>query len=146
MSLMTIHAANGLEWPVVVVQDLARTMPYTFGAFVFDPELGVAEDFGDEDGEPALLRLIVDRKARAQQNEARRIFYVAPTRARDHLILTCTDGHMVRACGLTLLRPGLEQAGVDLTPVPFRPQDALPAELPSPPPAVPQRLLMEPVG
>src|SRR5215203_5334898 len=89
---MTIHAANGLEWPVVVVQDLARTMPYTFGAFVFDPELGVAEDFGDEDGEPALLRLIVDRKARAQQNEARRIFYVAPTRARDHLILTCTDG------------------------------------------------------
>jgi ATP-dependent helicase/nuclease subunit A len=83
VSLMTIHAAKGLEWPVVVVPDLARTMPSSFGAFVFDPELGVAVDFGEEDGEPALHRLIRDKKARLEEGEARRVFYVAPTRARD---------------------------------------------------------------
>jgi hypothetical protein len=97
VSLMTIHAAKGLEWPVVVVPDLARTMPSSFGAFVFDPELGVAVDFGDEDGEPALHRLIRDKKARLEEGEARRVFYVAPTRARPpHPDLHRTDGALVR--------------------------------------------------
>jgi ATP-dependent helicase/nuclease subunit A len=79
VSLVTIHSAKGLEWPVVVMPDLARPIPSSFGAVVFDPDLGVAVDFGEaEGGEPALYRLIVDKKARSQQEEARRVFYVAP--------------------------------------------------------------------
>ena len=107
---MTIHAAKGLEWPVVVIPDLARAMPSSSGAVAFDPELGVSVDFGEEDGQPALHRLIRDKKARLEEDETRRVFYVAPTRARDHLILTCTgtDGASVRPYGAAT-RPGAGQ-------------------------------------
>jgi ATP-dependent helicase/nuclease subunit A len=46
VSLMTIHAAKGLEWPVVVIPDLARAMPSSSSAVAFDPEHGVSVDFG----------------------------------------------------------------------------------------------------
>jgi ATP-dependent exoDNAse (exonuclease V) beta subunit len=108
--------------------------------------LDLAVNFGEDDEEPVLYRLIADRRLRSREAEARRLFYVACTRARDHLVLTSTDAETSRLCGLTLLRPGLELAGVDFTPVPFRPQDACAPELPSPLPAAPHRLLVEPVG
>lgn len=145
VSLMTIHAAKGLEWPVVIVPDLARSISPSFGAVVFDPDLGVAINFGEDGGESALYHLIIDRKIQLQEDEVRRIFYVAPTRARDHLILTSTDGETMRFSGITLLRPGLDLAGVTFSPVAFHAEDALPPELPSPVPAVPPRLLVEPL-
>jgi ATP-dependent helicase/nuclease subunit A len=143
VSLMTIHAAKGLEWPVVVIPDLARAMPSSSGAVAFDPELGVSVDFAEENGQPALHRLIRDKKARLEVDETRRIFYVAPTRARDHLILTCT-GLTERLCGLTVLQPGLELAGIPVSSVPFDPRDAQPPELPSPSPAEPAGFLLAP--
>jgi ATP-dependent helicase/nuclease subunit A len=143
VSLMTIHAAKGLEWPVVVIPDLARAMPSYSGAVAFDPELGVSVDFGEEEGQPALHRLISDKKARLEEDETRRVFYVAPTRARDHLILTCT-GLTERLCGLTVLQPGLELAGIPVLLVPFDPRDARPPELPSPLRAEPAGLLLTP--
>ncbi len=141
VSLMTIHAAKGLEWPVVVIPDLARAMPSSPGAVVFDPELGVSVDFGEEEGQPALHRLIRDKKARLEEDETKRVFYVAPTRARDHLILTCT-GLTERLCGLTVLQPGLEMADIPISPVPYRIEDAKPPELPDPLPVDPPRLLL----
>jgi ATP-dependent helicase/nuclease subunit A len=146
VSLMTIHSAKGLEWPVVVIPDLARGYPSQSPAVLFDPELGVAANFGEDDGEPVLYRLIADRKALAQEAEARRLFYVACTRARDHLILTSTEATTNRLSGLALLRPGLELANVSCAPVPFRPEDARPPELPTPSPAKPPLLLVEPIG
>jgi ATP-dependent helicase/nuclease subunit A len=144
VSLMTIHAAKGLEWPVVVIPDLARAMPSSSGAVAFDPEMGVSVDFGEEHGQPALHRLIKDKKTRLEEDETRRVFYVAPTRARDHLILTRT-GLTERLCGLTVLQPGLEIANVPVSPVPFDTRDAQPPELPSPLPAEPGGLLLGPV-
>ncbi len=147
VSLVTIHSAKGLEWPMVVMPDLARGIPSSFGAVVIDPDLGVAINFGEEDGgEPALYRLIVDKKARSQEDEARRVFYVAPTRARDHLVLSSTSGQTERFSGLTVLQPGLQRAGVEFVAVPFLLEDAQPPELPSPTPVMPPRLLLEPVG
>jgi ATP-dependent helicase/nuclease subunit A len=130
---------------VVVIPDLARGMPSSSGAVVFDPELGVSVDFGEEEGHPALHRLIRDKKARLEEDETRRVFYVAPTRARDHLILTCT-GLTERLCGLTVLQPDLEVANIPVSPVTFDPRDAQPPELPSPSPAEPAGLLLAPVG
>jgi ATP-dependent helicase/nuclease subunit A len=144
VSLMTIHAAKGLEWPVVVIPDLARAIPSSSGAVAFDSELGVSVDFGEEEGQPALHRLIRDKKARLEEDETRRVFYVAPTRARDHLILTCT-GLTERLCGLTVLQPGLEIANIPVSPVPFDARDAQPPELPNPLPAEPAGLLLGPV-
>jgi ATP-dependent helicase/nuclease subunit A len=145
VSLMTIHAAKGLEWPVVVIPDLARAMPSSSGAVAFDPEMGVSVDFGEEEGQPALHRLIKDKKARLEEDETRRVFYVAPTRTRDHLILTCT-GLTERLCGLTVLQPGLELAGIPVSSVPFDPRDAQPPELPSPLPLEPAGLLLAPAA
>jgi ATP-dependent helicase/nuclease subunit A len=138
---MTIHAAKGLEWPVVVIPDLARAMPSYSSAIAFEPELGVSVDFGEEEGQPALHRLIRDKKARLEEDEIRRLFYVAPTRARDHLILSCT-GLTERLCGLTILQPGLETANIPVSTVTFDPQDARPPELPNLLPAEPAGLLL----
>ena len=108
VSLLTIHSAKGLEWPVVVVPDLSRQFSSSSSPVLFDPELGVAVDFGEEEsGEGVLYRILKDRKEREQEAEAKRVFYVAPTRARDHLILTSTEEHTNRLCGLNrrLLAP-----------------------------------------
>ncbi len=145
VSLMTVHSAKGLEWPVVVMPDLARGYPSDSSPTLFDPELGVAVTFGEDDGEPVLYRLIADRKALAREAEARRLFYVACTRARDHLVLTSTEGTANRLCGLALLQPGLEAADVFCSPVSFRPKDAHPPELPTPSPAKPPSLLIGPI-
>ena len=67
------------------------------------------------------------------------------TRARDHLVLTSTEGHTKKLCGLTLLLPGLELAGVECVPEPFDPEDARPPDLPAPIPDAPIQLLLEPV-
>ena len=40
VSLMTIHAAKGLEWPVVVIPDLARAMPSSSGRGRLRPRAG----------------------------------------------------------------------------------------------------------
>ena len=146
VSLMTIHSAKGLEWPVVVVPDLARGFPPESYPILFDLELGVALKFGEEDEEPVLYRLIADRKLRAREAEVRRLFYAARTRARDHLILTSTEGSTNRFCGLTLLQPGLEVADISCSPVPFRQEAGHPPELPSPSPEEPSRLLLEPLS
>ena len=146
VSLMTIHAAKGLEWPVMIIPDLARGYPSHSASTLFDPELGVAVKFGDDDGEPVLYRLISDRKLRSEEAEARRLFYVACTRARDHLILMSSQAEANRLCGLSLLQPGLELAHIPYTPVPFRPEHAKPPELPLPSPPEPSRLLTEPVS
>lgn len=92
-----------------------------------------------------LHRLISDRKVILEEAELRRLLYVALTRASDHLMLTTTDVGTNRFCGVTLLRPGSELAGIDFVPIPFRYHDAQPPELLSPQPKAPPRLLVEPV-
>jgi hypothetical protein len=128
------------------VPDLARGYPSQSHPVLFDPELGVAVNAGEDDEEPVLYRLIVDRKLLSREAEARRLFYVACTRAQDHLVLTSTEGTTNRFCGLTLLQPGLKVANISCSPVPFHPEDARPPELLSPSPMVSSRLLIEPVG
>ncbi|MDQ3936682.1 MAG: PD-(D/E)XK nuclease family protein, partial [Actinomycetota bacterium] len=90
--LMTIHAAKGLEFPVVCVADLGR--PMRGGD---DGGLQVAEDgrvglrlaslSGERRGALEWDRLEEEQTARAEEEE-RRIFYVAMTRAEEHLVLS----------------------------------------------------------
>jgi len=125
VSLMTIHGSKGLEWPVVIVPDLARPISRDSPTVRFDPELGVAIKLEDEEGErqkSALYTLLEQRKKADDCEESKRVLYVALTRARDRLILTAakpTGG------GLDVLKPGLEGL-IASTPIPFAPELAQP--------------------
>jgi ATP-dependent exoDNAse (exonuclease V) beta subunit len=91
--LMSIHAAKGLEFPVVCVADLGRAQ-----------NMSVPDLLLDESGERIGLRLarldrpevapcldfeeLCEERRRAQAEEEDRILYVAMTRARERLLLS----------------------------------------------------------
>lgn len=133
VSLMTIHAAKGLEWPVVIVPDLSRQTPGGGREVLFDPELGVAFGVAGEDGEPgcpAVYSVMAAARKEREEAEARRVLYVAVTRARDRALLTSTSE---TGGALKHLLPGLEVAGMALEPIIYREEDAAPPLLPEPP-------------
>lgn len=146
VSLMTIHGSKGLEWPIVIVPDLARVSPSGSKKAYFDDKIGVAFEIEDDEGgtqTPALFTLLKHQQERREQEEARRIMYVALTRARDKVILCSTEA---KGGGLDLLLPGLEAAKVGVEPIPFDPELDL-LRPPANPPAFadPTEVYAEPV-
>ncbi|NER39269.1 MAG: UvrD-helicase domain-containing protein [Oscillatoria sp. SIO1A7] len=133
VTLMTIHAAKGLEWPVVVVPDLTRSRPTISPSVYFDPSQGVALRIADEEGnlqKPVLYLHLEKLRQEREEAEAKRLLYVALTRARDRLILTAASD---RGSALDLLRPGLAAAGIEIETIPFTAEDVLPPTPPLPP-------------
>ena len=99
--LMTIHQAKGLEFPIVVIPDLNRGKSNKTSLMTFRSEMGpvihakaTPDDDSNEFSEEAetektlgsTLFKILEKSEEAE--EAIRLFYVATTRARDHLILS----------------------------------------------------------
>jgi ATP-dependent exoDNAse (exonuclease V) beta subunit len=85
--LMSIHAAKGLEFPVVVIGDINYKRPGQ-GDLLLVPGLGVLPKLRDENGAgSALFTLCQERDSDQEEAESDRLFYVAATRARDKLIL-----------------------------------------------------------
>jgi len=134
VALMSIHAAKGLEWPVVIVLDLARRTRVGSDEILVDPDLGVTLRWRDAERawcEPALYQLAERRRAEREAAEDARLAYVALTRARDVLLLSTRGG----SAGLRArLAPGLSAAGLapETEPVPASAERRL-APVPSPP-------------
>ncbi|MBJ7520044.1 MAG: UvrD-helicase domain-containing protein [Solirubrobacteraceae bacterium] len=88
--VMTIHAAKGLEFPVVCVADLGRGQPNRFGDLLVEGDR-VGLRVRDLDGGAASAldyeELKLERQA-AQTAEEQRVAYVAMTRAERRLILS----------------------------------------------------------
>ncbi len=88
--LMTIHAAKGLEFPIVLVPLTAMRAP-NLPRLLIDPELGLALRLkglsGDTCWGPAGLRVKERREAR-DEAQSRRVLYVAATRAREQVIFS----------------------------------------------------------
>ncbi len=147
VALMTIHAAKGLEWSVVVIPDLTRAKPNDSKVVYFDPSCGVALKLEDEQGEtikPVLYVYLEYLRKQQEQTEALRILYVALTRARDQLILTANKEN---GGGLELLKPGLTNAEIPINMIPFNPELAKPPVLLEPTlPKIPSELLINSVG
>ena len=141
VSLMTIHASKGLEWPVVVVADLARTSQNTPPTLYFDPEVGVGLKLEDGAGEPQkpVLYIVLEQMQKTREDaEALRVLYVALTRARDRLLLTACDP---KGGGLDRLRPGLEAAGIPIQTWEMSENPRLETRTPSTPPPISPTLL-----
>jgi len=94
--LMSIHQSKGLEFPVVVVADLAK--PFNDqdlrGEIILDESFGLSPRVKPpHTGRryPSLPHWLAQRhQRREQRGEELRLLYVAMTRARDTLILTAT--------------------------------------------------------
>ena len=124
VSLMTIHGAKGLEWPVVVVADLDYRPGNQLPHALFDPQVGLGLKLDDEAGlrqETALYTLLKHRRQQAEQEELVRLIYVALTRARDRLILSATEA---RGDAYHLLSEGLDRLGISLDVVVYDPRTA----------------------
>jgi ATP-dependent exoDNAse (exonuclease V) beta subunit len=88
--IMTIHAAKGLEFPVVFVPELGTEPHGQEGPVVFERELGLAVVSPDLVGRrrPSPHAAAVHERLAARRDaESRRLLYVAATRARDLLVL-----------------------------------------------------------
>jgi ATP-dependent helicase/nuclease subunit A len=89
--LMSIHAAKGLEFPVVCVADLGRAPNMGVGDLLLDGER-IGLRLARLDGAEAIPSLEFDELSQdrklAQAEEEERILYVAMTRARERLILS----------------------------------------------------------
>jgi ATP-dependent helicase/nuclease subunit A len=88
--MMTVHRAKGLEFPVVCLCDLGKEGRDDDGTLRISDDgtlgLRLAELGGTVDSE-RLERMKAEGKV-AAEDEERRIFYVAATRAQEHLILS----------------------------------------------------------
>lgn len=129
VALMTVHAAKGLEWPLVVCADLGRAdIPWP-EPVAWSAETGCVPILLDPTSpfgriEPASYSALFERRKVRDREESKRLLYVAMTRARDHLILAGARGGQ-RDSGLWLawsMRP----LNLGLPPIAVEDDESLP--------------------
>lgn len=95
VTIMSIHRSKGLEFPVVFLCGLSRrfNMEDLRAQILCDPELGLGPLVADRVNRvryPSLPRLAIAGKLKQEGiSEEMRILYVAMTRAKDRLVMTC---------------------------------------------------------
>lgn len=91
VTLMSIHKAKGLEFPIVVIADTSQPRRSAESPPIrVHRTLGMATRVTTDTGEPAnpaLYDLIREEDSKRAEAESARILYVALTRARDYLLV-----------------------------------------------------------
>lgn len=94
VSIMSIHASKGLEFPICFVSECAkrRNTADESRTVLYDSRLGLGMYLPDESRlvkcDTLLRRIIGEKLRRDSVNEEMRMLYVALTRAREQLIIT----------------------------------------------------------
>jgi len=122
--LMTVHAAKGLEFPVVFLPDLARRPPPRNRQWIFSrgdagAEGGIAfkerdpqKPFGSRIATERFKRLVGD-EAERDEMESKRLLYVAMTRAIDALVIPTHEGIKDRGTWHGWLREALADGNIE---------------------------------
>jgi ATP-dependent helicase/nuclease subunit A len=105
VQLLTLHAAKGLEWPLVAVFDAGGAPVGRREEVLVEPPTGLLVVAGDPD-----FALAARARRAAAEAETYRQLYVALSRARDVLIVTGSQGRSppstwLRACNLSGVGP-----------------------------------------
>jgi len=129
VTVQTIHAAKGLEHPIVVLANMnSRRFPPTSGnsnVITFDDPIGLRQRkiYADEYGYPHIhdnWKADVLRKCLPRDyDEERRLLYVAMTRAESHLVFTAGESPntFIKELPVDLreLEPNVQEDDVDET-------------------------------
>ncbi|MGR3311588.1 MAG: UvrD-helicase domain-containing protein [Candidatus Brocadiales bacterium] len=96
VKLMTIHAAKGLEFPVVIVPDIGRVRTNRVEDFVFSVQDGISfiikNSLTGVEETPLSYNQITSQMKTKELKESACLFYVAMTRSKEHLILSGSVG------------------------------------------------------
>lgn len=154
VQVMTVHSAKGLEFPVVFLAGLNKGVDHGSSPIGFSPRFGLGARWrnpanGSHVSDSACAKIREERQAK-ESGESERLFYVAMTRAEEHLVLSFSAvgnshpewaGYLERGLGLDLrvVENGERIEGVfapDGSPfdVRIRTADALPEPEPEPAP------------
>ncbi|RME71713.1 MAG: hypothetical protein D6776_09835 [Planctomycetota bacterium] len=125
VTILTVHASKGLEFPVVVVPEAGEPLRtgrvgdavLGRGARPGAWEIGLRMPDPVRHGQPVdtgLRRLVVRRAEREEIAEARRLLYVALTRVRDHLVVSGRLGSGRRVSERSWLRWIVDALAIDL--------------------------------
>ena len=103
--IMSIHKSKGLEFPVVILSDLAKAfsnMDFT-GSVLVHPKYGLGPDRVDTARRiryPTAARQAIERTLRRETKaEELRLLYVAMTRAKEKLVLVHTQANAAKRVG-----------------------------------------------
>lgn len=111
--LMTVHQAKGLEFPIVFVPDLSpRPAKSDVSPAAFDEAWGPVLRVSDDDAARVVSTAYRRSESIADRDELRRIFYVAVTRASEHLVLSAAynvEKHLTAEAPLDPVDAGSER-------------------------------------